>query len=198
MKQKPHALAGIAAPVLFIGTYLLVTAVWPGFNHLTQPVSAIGAVKAPYGFVWNVAGCIGTGLLTAFFALGLHRAVATDTDSKLPFFGLFFSGIFMTLTGIFPEVPGQPETILHGLTLVGCLLSFLLAAFTYPALLRQSPFWNKTIVPSLILAWSCILSCFLKTPQAPGISQRAGFLFYLLWIGYLAFHLLRFEDSQHA
>ena len=201
MKQKPHALAGLAAPVLFAGTYLLLTASIPGFDHFTQTISAIGAQGAPYAWAWNLLGYVGTGFLISFFAIGLHRAVATEDRNPLSFLGLFLSGIFLVVAGIFPVDSANPNAMsgtLHTLGTTGSFIAFVLAAFTYPALFRNHPFWNRTIIPSLVLAWSCILSVFLRLGQAPGIGQRAGIVFYLLWIVYLAIHLYRFDQIQNT
>lgn len=196
MKQKPHAVAGMAAPVLFVGTYLLLAAARPEFNHLTKAVGELGAVNAPNAATWNLFGYIIPGLLIAFFSVGLHRAVAHEEGNHIPFYSLFLSGVFMVVAGMFPgnfKDPGSLTSILHSAGSFGTFLCFLVAGFTYPLLFRKSNFWEKTIIPSLTLTWLCILSGFLRTGAAPGLGHRAGFLLYFLWIAFIAFNLFRYD-----
>ena len=187
--------------MLFISTYLLLSITWPEFSHFTNTISDLGSAKAPNAYTWNLFGYIGPGLLLSFFSIGFHKAVSRGNSNRISFLALFFSGIFLALAGIFPENFDGSSTstmFLHTFWIIGSGLAFLVAAFTYPTQLKKSPFWNKTIIPSLIFAWSCILSAFLRMGQAPGIGQRIGFLCYFLWIGYLAFNLYRFEQIQGA
>jgi hypothetical membrane protein len=196
MKQKPHALAGIAAPVLFISMYLLMAAARPEFSHFTKSVSELGAVHAPNAYTWNLLGYICPGLLIAFFSIGLHQALTKDRYGRVSFYGLFMSGIFLALAGLFPgdfENRASLTMVLHTIGSLGSFTSFLLAAFTYPLHLRKSAFWEKTIVPSLTFTWLCILSGFLRTSATPGIGQRAGFLFYFFWIAFMAINLYRYQ-----
>jgi len=194
MKQKPHALAGIAAPLLFIGAYLLLAAARPEFNHFTKAVSELGSVNAPNGAAWNLFGFVCPGLLIAFFSVGLHQAVTAGQSGKISFYALFLSGIFMALAGLFPgdfENKTSFTMLMHTIGSMGSFIAFLVAAFTYPLHLRKSIYWEKTIVPSLTFTWLCILSGFLRTGTAPGIGQRVGFLLYFLWIAFMAVHLYR-------
>ncbi len=196
MHQKPHALAGIAAPLLFVSAYLLAAAARPEFNHFTKAVSELGSVHAPNAGFWNLLGFICPGLLIAFFALGLHQAVGQDSEGRLPFYALFLSGILMALAGLFPgdfEHRTSFTMIMHAVGTFGSFIAFLVAAFTYPLYLRKSDFWEKTIVPSLTLTWLCILSGFLRTGMPPGIGQRVGFAFYFLWIAFMAINLYRYQ-----
>ncbi|MEZ4941427.1 MAG: DUF998 domain-containing protein [Saprospiraceae bacterium] len=196
MNQKPHALAGIAAPLLFVSAYLLAAAARPEFNHFTRAVSELGSVHAPNAVFWNVLGFICPGLLVAFFAIGLHQAVGQGNAGQLPFYALFLSGSLMVVAGLFPgdfEHRGSFTTIMHAIGTFGSFIAFLVAAFTYPLFLRKSDFWEKTIVPSLTLTWLCILSGFLRTGMAPGIGQRVGFAFYFLWIAFMAVNLYRHQ-----
>lgn len=196
MNQKSHALAGIAAPMLFVSAYLFATAARPEFNHFTKAVSELGAIHAPNAVFWNVLGFICPGLMIAFFAVGFHQAVAQADEGRLPFYALLLSGILMAVAGLFPgdfEHSTSFTTVMHAVGSFGSFIAFLVAAFTYPLYLRKSDFWEKTIVPSLTFTWLCILSGFLRTGIAPGISQRVGFAFYFLWIAFMAINLFRYQ-----
>lgn len=196
MNQKSHALAGIAAPLLFVGAYLLATAARPEFNHFTKAVSELGSLHAPNAVFWNILGFICPGLLIAFFAVGFHQAVTPNGEGRLPFYALLLSGILLAVAGLFPddfEHNASFTAIMHATGNFGSFIAFLIAAFTYPLYLRKSDFWEKTIVPSLTFTWLCILSGFLRTGLAPGISQRVGFVFYFLWIAFMAINLFRYQ-----
>jgi len=72
----------------------------------------------------------------------------------LAFWGLFLSGIFMSLSGIFPgdfDDRTSMTMILHTIGSLGSFLFFLIAAFSYPKQFKKSDYWKKAINPSLIL-----------------------------------------------
>lgn len=199
MKQKPHALAGIMALVLFTGSYYLLSNARPEFSHFTKAVSELGSVDAPNAVVWNIFGYLIPGLLVAYFGIGLHQAVTQGEGGKLPLYGMVLSGLFMAMSGVFPGDFGQRDSttmLLHTIGSIGSFVAFLLAAFSYPPQLKKIPFWEKTILPSLLLTWLCIFSGFLRTGAMPGIGQRFGFAFYFLWIGFMAVQLYRYAGQD--
>ncbi len=194
MKQKPHALAGILAAVFFVCTYFLLSNARPEFNHFTRAVSELGSVGAPYASSWNLFGCIIPGLLIVYFAIGLHQSVTQGAGGgQLPFYGLVLSGLFMVLSGVFPD-DFENRNTLTMLFSIGSFGAFLIAAFCYPPVLRKIPYWEKTILPALLLSWLCLFSSFLRSGTIHGFGQRIGFALYFLWIVFMAINLYRYTN----
>src|SRR6185436_19341239 len=101
MTNKHYALAGLIAPILFWMTYLILSGLRPEYSFLTKAVSELGSLDAPYKWIWNVSGYIMPGLLISVFSFGLFKNISNQEGSKWPFYGIFFSGVFMAVSGIF-------------------------------------------------------------------------------------------------
>ncbi|MCR9287275.1 MAG: DUF998 domain-containing protein [Bacteroidetes bacterium] len=200
MKQsKRYGLIGISIPIIFVVTYLIMSTIRPEYSHLHKAISELGSLDAPNKWWWNIIGYITVGALISIFAIGLSKNVNPNGKGKLAFWGLFLSGIFMSLSGIFPgdfDDRTSMTMILHTIGSLGSFLFFLIAAFSYPKQFKKSDYWKKAINPSLILTILSIVSGFLRTGNTPGLGQRIGFGFYFLWIGYLAFLLFKQEEIK--
>ena len=68
-------IAGISVPFLYFGTQAVSMPLYPGYDLLRQPASALGSDSAPWASVFN-AGAILTGLATLAAAYGVGRALA--------------------------------------------------------------------------------------------------------------------------
>lgn len=198
MKNKGFGLLGLFAPVLFGVAYLLMASQRPEYSFLTKAISELGSVDAPNKWYWNVFGYILPGVLISIFSIGLYKSMAQRPSSRLPLIGIFFSGLFMAISGIFPgDFDDRTSTtmILHSIGSFGCYLFFLMGAFTYPKLMRESKYWKAAIVPSLTLVWLTIV--FGSWPfifsEMPGVGQRIVFLLYFLWIAINAFKLYNYK-----
>lgn len=199
MSHKHFAVIGLAAPVLFWTTYLVVAATRPEYSLYTKAISELGSVDAPHKWIWNILGYEITGLCVSVFAYGLYRSVtATNNGGKLPFLGLMLSGLFMTFAGIFPGDFDNKQAVtmvLHTVGSFGSYLFFLVAAFTYPRYMRQSAYWQSAVRPTLFFTWLSILfgTWPFLFPTTPAVGQRFVFLAYHLWIFYTALKLYRWR-----
>jgi len=199
MKRTTYAISGILAPIIFTLTYLILSSIRPEYSHLTKAISELGSLDAPNKWWWNLIGYIFVGGLISAFSIGLSKNVNPDGKGKLAFLGLFLSGGFMALSGIFPgdfENRTSLTMIFHAIGSFGSFLFFLIAAFSYPRQFKKSEYWKRASTPSLIITIIAILSGFLRTGSMPGLGQRLGFVFYFLWIGYLAFLLLKNKEIK--
>lgn len=46
--RRPLLLAGVAVPILYFGSMLAASALYPGYNHLTQYASELGMADRPH------------------------------------------------------------------------------------------------------------------------------------------------------
>lgn len=185
MKIKHFAILGFTAPALFLLTYFMMSAEWPEYSKLYDTVSKLGAEGAPTKFIWNLIGYIMTGVMVCIFSIGLHRSMTLSSKGIIPMTALSLTGVLLIAAGLFPADLVNPEndrSLLHSILSYGTLGMFLLAAFTYPPLMRETGYWRRTIVPSTLIALLCLLSAlFFLTPYA-GLGEMLMFIFYFLWI----------------
>jgi hypothetical membrane protein len=66
------ALGGVAGPVVFALVTVVSAALRPGYSHVTNMISELGATGTPYAVLMNYAGFVPAGLMLA--ALGVALA----------------------------------------------------------------------------------------------------------------------------
>lgn len=201
MTNKQYAIIGFLAPSIFCLTYFILVSQRPEYSFLTKAISELGSTDAPNKWIWNLFGYILPGGLISLFSIGLYNEVKTKDSSKLPLIGLFLSGIFMIIAGIFPgdfNDRQSPTMILHSMGSFGSYMFFLIGTFAYPRELKKSIFWKKAIQPTLSFTWLTIV--FGAWPfvfsNMPAVGQRIVFLFYFLWIVFMARRLYQGTDKK--
>jgi hypothetical membrane protein len=173
----------------------------PEYNLYYKVVSELGSLDAPNKWTWNILGYILTGVLIAIYSFGLFKNISNGQGSKWPLIGFGFSGLFMSLSGIFPgDFNNRQSTtmLLHTVGSVGSYIFFLIGAFTYPKQMKKSEYWKKAINPTLIFTWLTIIFGawpFIFT-SFPSVGQRLVFFFYLLWIFYTALQLYKQPENK--
>lgn len=194
MTNKHYAIIGFLAPTIFWITYFVMSNLRPEYSFLTKAVSELGSLDAPNKWTWNILGYVLPGILIAIYSFGLFKNISTGEGSKLPLIVFFLSGLFMSLSGIFPgDFDNRQSTtmLLHTVGSFGSYIFFLIGAFTYPKQMKMSEYWRKSIKPTLIFTWMTII--FGSWPfifsSYPSVGQRIVFFFYLLWIFYTAIKL---------
>lgn len=203
MTAKKYAILGFAAPTLFLITYVILANLHPDYSLLTKAVSELGAVNTPNNMIWNILGYIIPGVLISLFSIGLLKKGPTEASGKVPFIGIFLSGAFMALSGIFPGNFDDRRSftmLIHTIGSFGSYLFFLLGAFTYPKRMAESVHWKSAIKPTLLCTWLTIVfgSWPFIFPNMPALGQRVVFAFYFLWIVVAAQKLYTSEDNRQA
>ena len=69
--QLGLAVCGIIGPILFTIVLITLGFLQPGYNHITQYMSELGAVNAPYANIKNT-GLFIIGILIVFFSFGIY------------------------------------------------------------------------------------------------------------------------------
>ena len=201
MTNKTYGIIGIATIIVFWTTYFIMSTIRPEYSMFTKAISELGSIDAPKKWIWNSIGYITTGILIAIYAVGLYKYIANDKSSKLPLYGILLSGVFMSISGIFPADFDNRQTttmLLHTVGSFGSYIFFLIGAFTYPKQMRKSEYWKQAIKPTLIFTCLTILfgSWAFIFPNIPALGQRIVFLFYFLWIIYTAIRLYRKPEES--
>ncbi len=196
MNNKISAILGIASAILLWTTYFIMANMRPEYSFKYKAISELGSFDAPNLWFWNIFGYIIPGLLIAMFSIGLYKCSSEDKDSKIPYYALILSGLFMTLSGIFPadmENRKSTTTIVHMIGSYGSYISFLFAAFTYPKLWKNNKNWQRIVKPTLTCTWLTIIfgSWYFFFPNIPSVGQRIVFFLYFLWIIISAINLYK-------
>ena len=202
MTNKKYALIGFLAPAIFWTTYFIMANQRTEYSFLTKAVSELGSHDAQHKWIWNIFGYIVPGLLIAVFSVGLYRSIVQDNRSKLPLYGIFLSGVFMAISGIFPgdfENRQSTTMLFHTIGSMGSYLFFLVGAFTYPKPMKKTVKWKSVVKPLLLLTWLTIgfgIWPFVFT-EYPAVGQRIIFLLYFSWICVAAYTLYRKPKTQN-
>lgn len=202
MTNKKYALIGFLAPTIFWTTYFIMANQRIEYSFLTKAISELGSMDAPNKWIWNFLGYIIPGLLITVFSVGLYRSIARDNGSKLPLYGIFLSGIFMAVSGLFPgdfENRQSTTMLFHTVGSIGSYLFFLVGAFSYPKPMKKTDHWKSVLPWLLLLTWLSILFGiwpFVFT-KYPAVGQRIIFLLYFSWITIAAYSLYRKPDTKY-
>lgn len=196
MTQKAYAITGLLAPILFWITYFTLSATRPEYHFTTKAVSELGSIDAPHKWVWNGLGYILPGVLIAVYAVGLYKSITQGQGNKWPVIGIALSGLFMSLSGIFPGDfdNRQSATMLwHTAGSIGSFIFFLVGAFTFPGQMKELVYWKKAVRPTLLFTWLAVVFGVwgFVFPHMPAVGQRLIFFFYFLWIFYTAMRMYR-------
>jgi len=191
--------AGTVGPVLFGGVLVTLSVLeydfmlGIGWRPVADPAGAwpSGLALGPYGAA-QVANFVVSGLLLAFFAVGLHLRVASGRDS-LPSGPalLFIAGIAMVLMGFETDPIGRVGSrSLHGLIHDTAFLVFVLALlaslFFLWWRLREDARWRRHARYTLATAASAALLLML-----PGVAYYLFLLTLLAWIEVTSVRLWR-------
>jgi glucans biosynthesis protein C len=189
-------MAGIAVPIVYFSNLLINSMLYPGYSHVTQYVSELGAADAPYRALFNtvivVLGALGVaagfGIFFAVRRLGGNRVLAALA-------GLLTSlwGIGTVLAGVFP-MPDER----HG----GYGLAF---GFQFAPLLLALALWRLRNLRIFLLVVFMVMNVFfaimmgvggLVTRANVGLWQRGNALAGITWIGIVAWYLRRELDAR--
>lgn len=196
-----------------IGALAIGTAIWfwlfyfvmatrhPNYSHATKAISELGSWDAPHLWIWNIGGYLLPGLAISLVGVGLALHFRGQRGSRIAASGLIASGLLMALAGLFPgdfENRQSLSMIVHTVGALGSFAAFLVSGFTMPVVLRDRIEWRIYSSPLLILVIASIASGFFRSSSAPGLGQRAGFLFFFLWIALVGFGLLRNSSQPSA
>ncbi|WP_116772560.1 DUF998 domain-containing protein [Maribacter litoralis] len=195
MTNKVYGKIGMASPIVFLTTYVILSSMRPEYSMFTKAISELGSVDAPKKWIWNSFGYILTGLLIAIYSFGQYKNMAIEKSSKLPLYGILLSGVFMAIAGIFPGDFNNRESttmLLHTVGSFGSYIFFLIGAFTYTKLMNKTEYWKRVKKPTLIFTYLTIVfgAWAFIFPNIPALGQRIVFFFYFLWIFYTAIKLL--------
>ena len=197
-----YALCGVIAPILFVLMVIVEGLLVPGYSHMTQQISDLGAyaLYGSYALLQNLNFCI-FGTLVVAFAIGLRQQLPASrvmTTSLALFGALFF------LVGFFPDQPTPWPAVAHNLLAQLSGLSLFVSEFFAWRRLRrpiadEGVGWTKygrfSFVSLVLTIISYTLSVVFGQPGITGLLQREMVAVPLLWIEVMALRLLRLSKA---
>jgi hypothetical protein len=194
------AVAGTIGPVLF-GSVLLALSVLEydfmlgiGWHPLTNPAGAwpSGLPLGPYGLA-QVASFVVSGLLLAFFSLGLHLGTRDGYGSPLGPAFLFVAGVALALMGFETDPirrvgPRSLHGLIHDAAFVIFILAFMAALFSLWRRFEADPRWRGHARYTLATGITAVLLLLL-----PGVAYYLFIVTLLAWIEVTAIRLWRYS-----
>ena len=191
---------GIAAPLVYVATDLLLALRWEGYSYRDQTISELNAIGAPTRTLSIVLGILGYAFLVAF-GVGVWRSATARRSLRTAAAGLIALGVFAWFGVPFASmhVREAEETLtdtLHvvQLAVAGPLLlvivGFGAAAFGW----RFRLYSSATVLVTLGFgAWSgtygADVANNIETPWV-GVVERISVFAYQLWIAVFAIALI--------
>ena len=155
---------------LFVLVVLVAGFATPGYSHLHQALSELGAHDAPLDWLVRWAGFIPLGISFVLYAFQSHRLFS----NSLPFHLFLLTGLAIIVAGVFPTDPhGRRDTLagmvhaLAGITLL-CLLSLTPLVMSFKRLYRNPP-QSRLLIFSFVMGL-IVTSFFVMLPN--GISPQ--------------------------
>ena len=190
MNAKTNGLIGITAVAMgSLAIIIMAELRTDGYNHFNKAVSELGSLDAPNKWVFNVFGFILPGVLISIFSFNLLREFRSYRIKSYPFYFLAFSGILISLAGLFPadmENRKSITTLMHMIGSQGGGIFWLLGALTLWWQLKKNKIWKNTAIASFAIPFIMLFAVSFVSESTPGISQRIVFAAMYLFILILA------------
>ena len=142
MNRKNLAIWFVGASYIWLSASVLVAgAFYPGYNHISQFMSELGAVGAPHDALMNMAGFFGTEIL---FVAGLVLALSLMPKTKTNIIGLLFLFGYPIAVSVSAWAPCdafcRPEepSVSHIIHMTSALFGYLCAVIGLSILAQQS------------------------------------------------------------
>ena len=197
MNVKRFALCGMLAPIVFALAMTVFSLMTPGYSNLTNMVSELGVIGAPFALAWNAIGFFLVGALMTVYAWGLRLDMRPASGSTIVPLLVAISGLGFAVLGFSPAEAGfEPSlrTTLHFVMVSVYFLAFILVAFVFPAKMKGNDYWKKWALFSVVMGSLAVASYFLAAiPETVpvGVSQRIGMGAHFLWLFVTSLALFR-------
>ena len=184
--------AGVFGAVLFVAIIILVGAITPNYDPISQFVSELAAIDAPYANIMNWAGIIPFGIGMFLFAIGFFNRAHFDHFTILGGVLLATSGLGFVVAGLYQCDAGCPfegsrSQVIHNWTAFSAfILAFLAAVWIgVSALWSAKRFWPLVIglAGAAGMGWAFYLmgAGGIDHPLI-GLYQRCFLLSLCLWL----------------
>ena len=198
---RAAAICGLLAPVTFVAGLLLGDLAQPdAFSPADDNISDIGAQTADQAWLYNQIAANLNGLLILGFALGLWRVLGSGWLARIGVLGLAVLGLCRFLEGFLRlDCRGMDagcentswQADAHGIESAITAALFFLVPPVLALAFRRLPGWRDLWLPTLLAVPVIIAVSVLFSILGNGAATRAASIVWFLWLGLVAFRLLR-------
>ncbi len=206
MPLRAAAICGLLALVTVTVAYIWGALAQPdAYSSADDALSDLGALTANKAWIFNQIGSNLTGILIILFGLGLWRALSPDVLGRIGAGAVMLMGLGIFVTGFFPLDcrgidPGCTNDSWHSSAHKWDNRFLNAVAFAAPLILafafRRLPQWRGLWLPTLLVLPVSVAVGVLFSGIGDGAAQRAGNIILVLWIGLLAWPLMRLADGR--
>ena len=206
-KSKTHpdrtqwllALCGILGPIFYTIIVIILGFLWPGYNHVSQFMSELGATGAPNAIIMNIFGFILLGILMIAFSFGLYRNVSKGKVTTISSALIVVSGISLVAVAFFPcnlgcvniSFTGKMHGVFATIPGVAMALAPLIIAQQFKDDSRWENYWLYTLVTGIVTAILGLAFLFIVIEGWMGAFQRISMGIPLLWMEVISIRLIR-------
>jgi Protein of unknown function (DUF998) len=206
MPLRAAAICGLLTSVTAVAGILFGDLAQPdAFSPANDDISDLGAQTADQAWIYNQIAANLNGLLILAFALGLWRALGSGWLARLGVLGLAVLGVTRFLEGFLRlDCRGMDEgcentswqadghRIESGITTALVFLVPPVLAFAF----RRLPEWRDLWLPTLLTVPVSVAVGVLFSAIGNGASVRASSIIVFLWLGLIAWRLMRLADGR--
>ncbi|MDV3292808.1 MAG: DUF998 domain-containing protein [Nitrososphaerales archaeon] len=193
---------GVIAPISFTVIVIILGLLNPSYSHLSQGISELGAVGAPYAIVQD-ANFLLTGSLIIAFAVGLQKGIGDGQGSKIGPVLLALDGGFGAVgAGIFP-LPSPLHTPLSAIGVISLVIAPPFISRRLKRDFRWQSYRSYSLATGMVVVMIFLLFLFTglfvgQDVLEPwmGVLQRMLLAPLLVWIEVMAIHLLVISNQS--
>lgn len=197
--QKLLALCGVTGPILYTTVVIILGFLWPGYNHVSQLQSELGATGAPNAIIMNVFGFLLLGILLIAFALGLYRNLNKEKGTMIGSALIVVTGVSLVAVAFFPCDPGCVNIsftgMMHGVFATSSAVSMVLATIILAQQFnddnRWKNYWLYTLATGIMTSIFGLSLLFIVIEGWMGAIQRISMGIPLFWMEVISIRLLR-------
>ena len=206
--MRIFSLGGVLGPALFTVMVILCGAGRPGYSHIRQLISELGASGTTHATLMNLGGFIPAGVLLAGFGIATGRLLkggtrATIASGLLTLFGLgvIVAGAYSCDLGC-PQPPTSTAGLIHDRVSVAAFLAAIVGiglwALEFRRLNAFRDLWRYGAMTSIVaLGLFIALAASLQARVITGLLQRLLLGTLFLWCGIVALRLPRYQDTNN-
>ena len=206
MPLRLAALCGLLAPVAFVVALVIGDLIQPeAFSPADDDISDLGALTASSPWLYNQLASNLTGLLILGLALGLWSALGSGLFARLGVAALIVVAVGRFLEGFLrldcqgidvacdnDSWHSSAHRVESGISAAATFLAPLILAFAF----RRLPEWRRLWLPTLLTPVASLAAGVLFSIIGDGAATRAATIVWLLWLGLVAFWLLRVAERR--
>lgn len=186
--------AGVLVPILYFGTILIASLVYPGYSHIRQYASELGSASARYPWIFNV-GIVVMGAATLVSLVGFHAALRRLGANRVVIalflitLGAFGAGTLMG--GLFPMPDPRHGGFGLGIGVLPAPALLAAALWRVRGMRRLRGYLVVTFIAALVMFAIMMGAGSLVRRANVGAFQRTFALTSIPWIGIASWALLR-------